>query len=647
MCFFVFLTGCQNDDFTGKPEAEQQETTTVPGSSSVVNHQQMSQNQDLLAILTKISSQAKARGVDIPTAQYSFTVDTSFANYYENDNYHSYSFLITSNPENRTGNMQNFLVSSNPDGSYDTFLMDFGFTEGAYNTMNEREINNTQPVLTPLYISSLNPPVDNDPTNPILAPFICINLVWDEFRHCSDPGDHSAACGGWVITFTDCFVDTASSGTNNNGGNYIGGNYPGGYDNNPPLGGGTSGDGDDDPGNSITILPLDSAQLLLYKLKPSGQAETNHFQDLIDAAEAGLVNELLDLYNSSTEYGNLKQFTLDLLQYNKDNSSNPATAEFIEEAFKIKKVLPDARFDRFEELSNKLDDNSFALLDGCAEENGLDTASYQSLYDHELPQSCKDRLNSLGPDFENQPLDDGNTACANIDYYSVEITSNTDFDGDGQEDSASEILLAFKENFLDLASGEKDDFQFSCITPITPDTGDIHWDFEFYGTNDQLLWSLNNSVNAILKIDAGASNPLVNFTSDIGAIMISEHTNDHFIGSTITTSESGSQPFSGNREWGVLTNQNGNFEIFTRAVDVAKISSIIQFGPGSDECKEDTYYNIAEATWQNLQDKIEDWVEDEGNGQANISITEAIRVDRGKIKELLESSETIDMINCN
>lgn len=155
---------------------------------------------------------------------------------------------------------------------------------------------------------------------------------------------------------------------------------------------------------------------------------------------------------------------------------------------------------------------------------------------------------------------------------------------------------------------------------------------------------------AILGIDAGSSNPLVDLTSDLGAIMISEYTNNHFIGSTISTSESGSQPFSGNREWGLLTNQNGNLEIYTRAVDVATISDLIKSIPsflGSNpEDNELTYYDIADVTWKNLQNKVKNWINENG-GQADISTTEAIKVDKEKIKELLESNQTIDQIGCN
>lgn len=62
------------------------------------------------------------------------------------------------------------------------------------------------------------------------------------------------------------------------------------------------------------------------------------------------------------------------------------------------------------------------------------------------------------------------------------------------------------------------------------------------------------------------------------------------------------RPFSGNRQWGWIINQNGNLELFTRAVDVAKINSLMKFlKVANEESQQDAYYNIAEATWENMQ----------------------------------------------
>ena len=57
--------------------------------------------------------------------------------------------------------------------------------------------------------------------------------------------------------------------------------------------------------------------------------------------------------------------------------------------------------------------------------------------------------------------------------------------------------------------------------------------------------------------------------------MVSGFTNNDWRISTISTANNGTQPFSGNRQWGWLINEDGNFEFFTRAVDVANISKLL------------------------------------------------------------------------
>ena len=55
----------------------------------------------------------------------------------------------------------------------------------------------------------------------------------------------------------------------------------------------------------------------------------------------------------------------------------------------------------------------------------------------------------------------------------------------------------------------------------------------------------------------------------------------------------------------------------------------------STECQQDTYYSIAEATWQNLQQEIKDWIVNEGGGQAVVNTPTTVHVDKEKIKEIL------------
>ena len=358
------------------------------------------------------------------------------------------------------------------------------------------------------------------------------------------------------------------------------------------------------------------------------------------------------LYSSSnsSEVSNLSDF----LQNNRVHGVE--VKEFVMEFLNIIEEIPTAKFRRYEELMELMKDNPFVLLEDCIQQNGLDIANYQQLYDHTLPQSCKNRLDNLGNDFQDQPLNTGNAAVANVDYYSVEITTNPDFNLDGIPDSDAEVYNAYKNKFTDLASGNKDDFQFSCDVPNnSSDTGDITWEFSPYFSQDLTTWNSSNPLTTIFKIEAGAYIPgvfdwLTNLSEDDGAIMISAYTTNYWIGSTIATEFSDTQPFSGNRQWGWLINQNNKLELFARAVDIARVSAFTRYnllaGSPSAKCKEDTYYNIGEATWSNLQNEIKQWINDNG-GQAEVIPKIVIRFDKTKLKELLKSNETIGEINCN
>ncbi|MFK5968982.1 MAG: hypothetical protein QM487_02525, partial [Candidatus Marithrix sp.] len=285
------------------------------------------------------------------------------------------------------------------------------------------------------------------------------------------------------------------------------------------------------------------------------------------------------------------------------------------------------------------------------QQNGLDIANYLSLYQHTIPQECSDRLFNLGVEYHHQPITDGNVPCANIDYYSVEITSNPDFNNDGTPDSEAEMYQAFRNKFIDLASGELENFQFSCDVPFnSTDTGDISWEFIPFTNQDGIDFISDNPITSILLIEADASGILPFIAADDGAIMVSDFTDNDFTISTISTANNGTQPFSGNRQWGWLINQNGKFEFFTRAVDVANISKLLNIGANT-ECQQDTYYNIAETTWKNMQQEIAAWInsDDSNGGQATIVSSTAVRVNRETIEEILTSNESIDQIisNCN
>lgn len=155
-----------------------------------------------------------------------------------------------------------------------------------------------------------------------------------------------------------------------------------------------------------------------------------------------------------------------------------------------------------------------------------------------------------------------------------------------------------------------------------------------------------------MLIDAGANNPFVNANADLGAIMVSGFSPNNWTISTIQTPDTETQPFSGNRQWGWFINQNGNLELFTRAVDVARVADVFLEFPAtifdSDiQCQQETYYDIAEATWQNMQQEIANWINNEEishGGQAVVNAPKAVRISKEKITEILTTNESIEQI---
>ncbi|AUC74270.1 hypothetical protein [Olleya sp. Bg11-27] len=360
-------------------------------------------------------------------------------------------------------------------------------------------------------------------------------------------------------------------------------------------------------------------------------------------------NMIIWLYQNQENLGALNLF---LINHNCTEEAQENIRDFLE----ILEKIPTAKPERYLKLLEIIDNDPWALIRNCAEQNGLDTSNYLDLYNLPFPAECSTRLDQLGqssifggnPPYMHQPITDGNVPLANIDYYGVEVTNYPDFNDDGVDDSEAEIYQVFRDRFIDLASGEVEDFQFSCDIPgNSTDTADIAWEFVPLTDQDELDFVSNNPIASILLIESEAEGILPSIANDEGAVIVSEFTENDWTISTITSLYNGTQPFSGNRQWGWLINENGNLELFTRAVDVAKIANILNLAPGTDtECQQNSYYDIAEATWQNMQEEIAQWVNENG-GQANIVTSTAARVDKEKIEELLTSNETIEEVNCD
>lgn len=429
-------------------------------------------------------------------------------------------------------------------------------------------------------------------------------------------------------------------------------------------GGGGGGDGtpttpipSDTCTNTRGDVGLSNGDGCMEPENPSDDECVTNINSILDLDEE--IESCLTSPENNLDICNLESEVLDFINDESDSFTNEEATLISEEFFKILCSFPEIKFIRFKELNEIIKDNPWALIKDCAEESGLDTASYLDLYNLPFPDECTARLHWLtvflggpnGSSYSHQPITYGNVPLANIDYYGVEVTSYPDFNNDGVDDSEAEIYQAFREKFTDVASGEVDDFQFDCNIPVNPtNTADISWEFVPLFPGDESDFISNDPIASILLIESEAEGLLPSIANDEGAVIVSEFTNNDWTISTITTPANGLQPFSGNRQWGWIINQNSNLELFTRAVDVANINQILNLAPGTDtECQQNTYYGIAEATWSNMQQEIVDWISspESNGGQASVVPKTAVRVEKEKILELLSSNETIEEINCD
>ena len=370
----------------------------------------------------------------------------------------------------------------------------------------------------------------------------------------------------------------------------------------------------------------------------------------------------IDLFIQNTESDQWLQENLEVLDWGLSFMSEYGCTEeigsFVLEAFKLKEADETIVLDRVEELFLTLKANPNALIESCPD---FDLQTYSDLLNLQVPGSIINQLDSYGlcgtidptttvntlyPCFGLQPIEDGSSALVNIDYYAVEITQIPDFNSDGIPDTKEQLYQKFRDNFTNLASGMTTISSTNCPSPL--DVVHASWVFTPYQESVDLpLWE-SRSIGARFFIDANTQEVLAKLITDDGAIITIQENELSFVISTIYTPRSSSQPFSGKRMWGIRTNNNGNCEIFTRAIDRAKPIPIINlFGevPGFTECDDLDYFVIADRTWTNLQSNISQFISDNG-GIGTIKNPQYVHLDFKRVYEKLKSDTPVNFISC-
>lgn len=488
----LLMFNCQKDDTVEEPTQNINQSRYYV---KIVNKDFFENNSDLTRKLAILNPKPKGNidsnsglNREIYNEEYGFTIETDYVKYVEDfeTGSHSYSFPLTRDiPED--DKLENLVFQSNDLGTYDAFIVKYGFTKEEYEFLEIEQLENLSTKYSSIVFDDIDLP-DKD-SERISLQFVCIE-VWVEVNNTSNDngnldGSTPVFTDIWVLEGMDCEWQTTGGGDGNGGND--GPPPPGDYNDNTTNGTNTTGGGTTNPqypfiSSPTTIQPWQEVLECMNSVLQVGNTDNTTLTD----------STIQWLQNHKSEAGQINQFL-------EQNSCSEEAQELVDDFEDVLDKIPDAKFERYLELLNKLDENPWFLIQDCAEQNGLDTSNYLELYNLPFPQECTDKLNNtigVGP---HQPITDGNVPCANIDYYSVEVTEYPDLNGDGSPETAAEIYQAFRNNFIEFGSGQMDDFQFSCDTNFDDvvdanDTGDIDWEFEPITSQDGIDFASNDPV---------------------------------------------------------------------------------------------------------------------------------------------------------
>ncbi len=110
-----------------------------------------------------------------------------------------------------------------------------------------------------------------------------------------------------------------------------------------------------------------------------------------------------------------------------------------------------------------------------------------------------------------------------------------------------------------------------------------------------------------------------------------------------------------NRQFGIKTNTQGKKLFYTKGVDRAYTSGLVKLGgmnPDAWNCDDDTYYNIANATWVNLVTKAGQFIRAGGGivpgiGSNVIYHVAKARIDYQEMNNKLKSNSPVSFIYCD
>lgn len=264
---------------------------------------------------------------------------------------------------------------------------------------------------------------------------------------------------------------------------------------------------------------------------------------------------------------------------------------------------------------------------------------YAKLLNFQVPKKAIDRLTSVNGKLQYiRGNDEKQSKNVNMDYFSVRIDRMPTFANSSIQTDIGILFKKIRDNFLTLSKGSVS-FESYC-REITVGG---NWEFIPYPKNPQeelKRWEKQLGFT-IFKIKAGGD-IIAKATGDDGAVLESETSQNSWIFTTVFTPESGTQPFSGHRQFGIHKDEEGNYRFFARAVDRIWPSEFISFMNGK-ECTVLDYLHIADSTWNNLIRNVSKFINNNG-GKTTIMTPELKRVNFNIFFKKFRSNKPVNFV---
>jgi GH24 family phage-related lysozyme (muramidase)/uncharacterized protein YycO len=219
-------------------------------------------------------------------------------------------------------------------------------------------------------------------------------------------------------------------------------------------------------------------------------------------------------------------------------------------------------------------------------------AEWETLISFRPPTAIQSAVNAKGVNWHVHRLEDAN-GDINLDYYPVTITRLPSISG--RTVTADELLSHIRLNF--------NSFVDTNVSEFAP-----------YDGSEAGVWQSPAPLGSVVHIDMKSAEGWLNL--DDGSVVVAEFAPDHWIFATIWTVLDAAHPVSGNRKFGVATDESGNMLFYTRGADRA--TGLLDVAAMS------VVFASAHNLWLSLQQGVANFVNSNG-GAASIGTATSIR----------------------